>query len=161
MPPRGTKRARTTLQSRIDAILADKDDDAGSKLCTASIEWDDGTEKDDFFDVLTPFVKTLDPESMEAQLFFESQTKEDATVLEEASYLVRSNVIDEEEEAEMKAAAPADRKRMLFVHLMLDADEEELVEGEEGEGDEDGEEDEDEEDGGEGDDGEGDDGEES
>ena len=40
----------------------------------------------------------------------------------------------------MKAAKPADRKRML-IHLTLGADEKELVEGEEGEEGDDGEED--------------------
>eukprot|EP00308_Calcidiscus_leptoporus_P001251 CAMPEP_0119365890 /NCGR_PEP_ID=MMETSP1334-20130426/12792_1 /TAXON_ID=127549 /ORGANISM="Calcidiscus leptoporus, Strain RCC1130" /LENGTH=301 /DNA_ID=CAMNT_0007381967 /DNA_START=46 /DNA_END=951 /DNA_ORIENTATION=+ len=134
MPKR--ERDNQPLQARIDAILENPQEDAGMKLCTASLEWDDGDVRDDYFAIMRPFVETLDKDSMEAQLFFESERKDDETILEEARFLVRSNVIDEEDEAAMKAAAPADRKRMLLVHLLIDADEEEYVEGEEGEDDE-------------------------
>ena len=141
MPKRTRDEPAAGLQVRIAAILNEADDEPSMKLCTASLEWDKGTVKEDYFTVLRPFVETLAQSSMEAQLFFESESKDDATVLEEARFLVRSSVIGEEDEVALKAAAPADRKRMLFIHLLIDADDEELVEGEEGEeGEESGEE---------------------
>merc|ERR1740139_519997 len=125
-----SKRRRPSLRERVDDILAQTDTDVGSKLCTAaSLDW--GGVKEDFFDVLRPLVQTLDPESMEGELFFESESKDDATVLEEAGFLVRQFAIGEDEGTAMKEAALADRKRMLFVHLLKDANEEVLGEGEE------------------------------
>ena len=138
---RDAGRTAPTLQERVDAILAQADEAAHSRLCTAAgLDW--GGVKDDFFDVLRPFVQTLDPDSTESELFSESESKDDATVLEESNFLVRQFAISEDEGTAMKEAAPADRRRMLFVHLLVDANEEVLGEGEEGEAGEAGEEEE-------------------
>ena len=68
------------LQERVDAILAQAEEAAHNRRCTAAgLDW--GGVMEDFFDVLRPFVQTLDPDSTESELFSESESKDDATVL--------------------------------------------------------------------------------
>ena len=75
---RGQKRDRESLQERLNGIWAADDMSAGSRLCTASLEWTDGgSEKEDFFGMLRPFVEKLDKDSMEAELFLESESKDE------------------------------------------------------------------------------------
>ena len=155
MPPAKKARADTTPKSSADARLDEllSDVAAGSAagvLLIAAMEWDAGSEaftsegkpSQDFFTRLHPFIVTLEHEDDQVarELFEEALNKPDEQALEEVGFLQRSGVIDDAEDAAMRAATPEDRKRMLFVSLLADsekADDEEGEEGEEGENGED------------------------
>jgi hypothetical protein len=137
MPP--AKRARrasasATVESadtRIDGLLnCVEPGGAAAALLIAAMEWDDtstftseGKPALDFFSRMKPFVMTLgDEDAVVKELFMESLEKPDETALEEVYFLQRSGVLDDEEEANLRAAEPEDRRRLLFLALLADSE---------------------------------------
>ena len=132
------------LDQQLKGVLAMEELPPTAKLILASQLWDsqeDGGSLPDYFQKVKPVIEGLDPKEENVEeltaLYGEYATKGDAETLAEIKELRAGGMLNKKMAKELTAAPAAERKRHLFVRILIIAEEAEdddiLDGGEDGE----------------------------